>query len=430
MQKEDGAERVIGGWLTTKSRAALLLAGLCVIAYLPAFNNGFISDDYVILGRLDPLAHNWLYLFSVPPECFRLTSYLFFELLRFLFGYHSGFYYAFSLLLHFINSLLLWKLLTRISQSSGVGLLAGVLFATVQGHQEAMMWLAAMNEALLGLCLLAGLLLWENGRPIWSAATYVAALFSKESALIFVALLPLLMWRSRGLRQSRRSYVSILGISAAFVGLFYRLAGGNFMLGTRTYALTWHAVPVFLWSMHRLLFPWMYAAVVIHLVQRSGLANLKSACRGLAFATLALLPYVFLTYQSHVPSRQEYLPSIGIAWSLAILIQGMKNRKLRHAFLLIFVVANVSYIWIKDRQFEQRAAPTRRLIEMLKERTPQNIAIYDFPANPWIAKVAAGMAPGWHPDMIHVNPPASECTACPGLRWDARAERYYAVNQW
>ncbi len=417
------------GWLKNDASAALLLAGLCVIAYLPSFNNGFISDDYVILGRLDSLTHNFLYLFSVPPECFRLTSYISFGLLRFLFGYYSECYYAFSLLLHITNALLLWKLLTRITQSSRIGLLAGMLFATAQGHQEATMWLAAMNEALLGLCLLAGVLLWEKGRLVWSATAYVAGLFSKESALVYVALLPLLVWPSKGSKQFRRGYTLILGVSAAFAVLFYRLAADNFMLGAGTYALTWHAAPVFLLSMHRLMFPWMYAAVVLHLVQRRGLKNLQTAGRGLAFAAFALFPYIFLTYQNHITSRQEYLASMGIAWALAILMQGLQNRNLRRAFLLIFVVANISYIWIKDRQFEQRAAPTNRLIEQLKLCRPQDIAILDFPANPWIAKITARMVPGWQPDMIHVNPSASECAACPALRWDPHKEQYHRTDR-
>ena len=37
---------------------ALVLGILCFIAYLPALNNGFISDDYVILERLRALHEN------------------------------------------------------------------------------------------------------------------------------------------------------------------------------------------------------------------------------------------------------------------------------------------------------------------------------------------------------------------------------------
>ncbi|MBZ5497480.1 MAG: hypothetical protein LAP85_13850 [Acidobacteriia bacterium] len=417
------------GRLPRDAGVVLLLAGLCAVAYLPCVNNGFISDDFVILGRLDALQHDFLYLFSIPPECFRLTSYIFFGMLRFLFGYHPAWYYAFNLLLHLINSILIWQLLTRLMQSSRIGLLAAVFFASIQGHQEAVMWLAAMNETLLGLCLLACLLLWERGHGAWSSLVFLAGLFSKESALALLGLLPLLDWRSRGHALSRLGYALIFTISAAFAALFYRLAAHNFMLGTGSYSLGWHGVPVLLRSMHRMMFPWVYLAVILHVVRRRDLAELKPAGWGLGFAAIALVPYVFLTYQGHVTSRQEYIASMGIVWALAVLIHGLDSQALCRAFVILFVAANIGYIWIKDRQFEQRAAPTNRLIEQLRARRPQNLAIVGFPANPWIAKNTARMVPGWQPDMIHVDPPASECGSCPALHWEPLKESYVEFNR-
>jgi hypothetical protein len=429
MQNALDADANKWGRLRSDIGAILFLAGLCVAAYLPSFNNGFISDDYVILGRLDSLQHDFLYLCSIPPECFRLTSYVFFGILRYLFGYHAEWYYAFNLLLHFVNSVLLWKLLTRVTRSSQLGFLAAVLFAAIQGHQEAIMWLAAMNETLLGLCLLVCLLLWEKGLPAWGSLPYVAGLFSKESAIVFLALLPLLERRSRGSLRCHRGYLLLLGISGAFGILFYLLTAENFMLGTGTYAFGFQAVPVFLVSLHRLMFPWVYLAIILRLLRHRRWHDLKPAGWGLSFAAIALLPYIFLTYQVHVASRQEYMASMGIAWALAILIQGLDSRVMRTTFIFTFIVANIGYIWIKDKQFEQRAAPTNRLIEQLKSHAPQDVAIIDFPANPWIAKNAARMVPGWQPEMIHVDPPASECSTCLGLRWDPRNESYSEIHR-
>jgi hypothetical protein len=424
MQTSSGHDGAIWGRLGRDAGSILLLAGLCVAAYLPAFNNGFISDDYIILDRLDPLRHNLLYLFSVPPECFRLTSYVFIGILRFLFGYHPAWFYAANLMLHMVNSILLWKLLARVTQSPGIGFLAAVLFASLQGHQEAIMWLAAMNETLLGLCVLCLLLCWVRGRFGWGSFAYVAALFSKESAVVCFALLPLLERRLKGAFRWHRGYLVMLAITASFGILFSYLATDNFMIGTGSYAFGFQALPVLLISLHRLMFPWIYLAMILHLVRHQGLGGLKSAGWGLGFAAIALLPYIFLTYQIHVTSRQEYLASMGSAWALAVLIQLLDSRVLRRAFILVFIAANIGYIWIKDKQFEQRAAPTNRLIEQMKAHTPQDLAIVDFPANPWIAKITTRMVPGWRPEMIHVDPPPSECAACLALRWNPHTERY------
>lgn len=422
-------ESMNSDWLQKNWAVILFLAGLCVLAYLPAFNNGFISDDYVILGRLDSLQYDVLFLFQVPPECFRLTSYLCFGILKFFFGYHAAWYYAFNLLIHLINAILLWKLLTRVTRSSQVAFLAAAFFASIQGHQEAIMWLAAMNETLLGLCLLACLHLWDRDLYGLGALVFFVGLFSKESALVFLALLPLLAWRSKGSVRFHRGYALVLGIAAAFAFLFHRLSSSNFMISAGTYAFSFRAVPVLLLSMHRLMFPWIYLAIVLYLAQRRGWKELQSAVWGLAFAAIALLPYIFLTYRNSVTSRQEYLASMGIVWALAVLIHGLGNQQLRRAFILVFLVTNIATIWVKDRQFEQRAVPTNRLIEQLKERTPQNIAIFDFPANPWIAKIAARLAPGWRAEMIYVDPAPSDCPACPALRWDPGTSQYYEINR-
>ena len=290
------------------------------------------------------------------------------------------------------------------------------------------MWLAAMNETLLGLCLLVCLLLWQKGHAVWSALSYLAALFSKESALMLLGLLPLLDWWGKGAIRFQRTYLLILAPSAAFMVLFYSLARNNFMLSHGFYSVGLHAASVFLISLHRLMFPWLYLAFGFHLIRRRGLSVLRSAGWGLGFGVIALLPYIFLTYQNHVTSRQEYVASMGTLWALAVLIRGLDSRRLRSVLILVFLVANIGYIWIKDRQFEQRAAPTNRLIEQLRAHAPQDLAIFRFPANSWIAKNTSFMVPGWRPEMIHVDPTAPECAGCLELRWDPLKETYEVLT--
>jgi hypothetical protein len=91
----------------------------------------------------------------------------------------------------------------------------------------------------------------------------------------------------------------------------------------------------------------------------------------------------------------------------------------------MFVSANIAYIWfVKDPQFEQRAAPTTKLIEELKNEQAKQILIADFPYNPWVAKLTTRLVPGWQPEVITVNQPATSCTACRKLRWNSKTESY------
>lgn len=407
----------------------LTVAVLCLLTYLPMFDNGFISDDFVIIARLGSIASDPFFLFSEPPECFRFTSYVCFGALKFLFGYGAAAFYAFNLLVHVINSLLVWRLVTRLSHSEATGRIAAVLFAVMQGHQEAVMWLAAMNETLLGLFMLLCLLSWEAKRKSWSSLLYVPALFSKESALILMGLIPCISGRSVPTRRDIIHYCTLGCVSAGFIALFFTLASRNFMINTGTYSLGTHAITVFFNSMHRMLFPYVYLVVIIALWQRRKIGVVANALPGLGYAAIALLPYVFLTYDNHVTSRQEYLASIGIAWMLAALVLNLRTSGLRKAFVVIFILANICYIWFrKDAQFEIRAAPTGELIEILRERSPQKLLLVDFPYNPWVAKYAANMVDGWNPTMIHVNEPAPDDGNYLTFRWNAASNEYLQVK--
>src|SRR5574342_494582 len=71
-----------------------LLACLCAVAYMPALNNGFISDDYVMLDWVKIWRNDFSFLLKMAPDVFRLTNYLFLGALQAIFGYRPGFFYA------------------------------------------------------------------------------------------------------------------------------------------------------------------------------------------------------------------------------------------------------------------------------------------------------------------------------------------------
>ncbi len=137
----------------------------------------------------------------------------------------------------------------------------------------------------------------------------------------------------------------------------------------------------------------------------------------------ALLPYVFLSYQAHIPSRQLYLASMGLVASLAVLLGKMDVRGLRVAFVVTFLAVNIGYIrWVKDAQFERRGNPTRQLLLTLQSRPAGPLMVSDFPDNPWIAKLVTRRVPGWDPQMLAVDDPRHPCVDCPdsaGIKQDS-----------
>src|SRR5260370_697868 len=162
------------------------------IVYAPALNNGFIADDYVILQRIDLMRLQPLYLFHVPPENFRFVSYVVFAFLKSIAGYDARLFYAFNIALHIANIALLRHLLILVTNEEFVANTASVLFAVFQGPQEAVMWLAAMNETTLAFFTLIALVMWWRKRYLTATAAYMLALFSKESGVIILFLIALL----------------------------------------------------------------------------------------------------------------------------------------------------------------------------------------------------------------------------------------------
>jgi len=420
---ENGQQRLIIA-SSLNWRLVLLLAGLGLAAYWPAFNNHFISDDYVILETLNTGGLNLTLLFENPPEGFRMTSYVAFGLLKGIFGYRAEFFYAFTILVHVLNGLLLWKLISLITGRPETGLLAAVLFITIQDPLEAVMWLAGMNEALMGLCALATLLLWTKERYLWSLLFYFLALFSKESALAILFLLLLVeFWAGKRI-VPRREHLYFLVTTFFFAGLFLYTSSANHHIFFGFYAFGPHALGVWVNSLHRLAFPWFYLALSV-LLWQGGWRSLLNVRAGVGWMMVSLLPYVFLTYMGHVPSRNVYLASMGLASVLAVMLKGIDSTRFRKVFVTAFITVNIGYIWfVKDQQMEERAAHTTQLVEELEQRPPAPLLIENFPQEPRLAKLTARLVPGWEPQMIRVNEGVDNCLDCTKLRWNANSWSY------
>jgi hypothetical protein len=236
-----------------KSHLFLLLAcALGVFAYLPSINNGFIADDYVILYRVEMMKTQPLYLLQAVPENFRFVSYVIFGILKAAVGYQAWAFYVANIALHLLNIVLLSRLLDALIGDRLIVRLAVVFFAVFQAGQEAVMWLAAMNETTQFLATVVTLLLWWRGRYVLATTTYAVALFCKESAIIIPVLVILLdFYKYRTI--FRRTQLLLLIPTILFATVFLLTASHNFMFTNRSYGFGFRAIFVLGRSLHRLL---------------------------------------------------------------------------------------------------------------------------------------------------------------------------------
>lgn len=404
----------------------LAVIAVAVLAYLPCLNNGFIADDFILLNRVHILRTNPFYLVEVTPEIFRVTSYIVIGMLKAVVGYDYHIYYAFNILLHALNSLLLGKLVFEITQHRQISILAAGLFAVFQAPHEAIMWIGAMNETLLGFFSFLTLLLWVRGRYVCSLIPYALALWSKESAVVMLLVIPLIELY-RGTPKFWPRYLLLLIPTSVFGAAFELTLSKNFMLNSGIHAFRWHALPTLLYSFHHLLWPWTYIGVVLLRITNGKWPDRKLVGLTCAAIIAVLLPYMFVIYTYRIPSRQTYLASAVLVTSLAATIFQMRSQNLRIAFVASFVLFNISYIWIRnDSQMEKRAAPTTALLEQLKSRSPGPVRLvgFEYPVAPDMAASAAITVPGWHWDDVELAEAGHHCDGCVILQWDAKHRRY------
>jgi hypothetical protein len=407
--------------LLARKTFVLFLAFGCLAAYVPAFNNGFIADDYVNLEWAGKFFAHPGFLFTVPPQNFRMTSFVVFEVLKRIFGYQPAVWYAVNTGLHFIACLLLCRVLRRI-EGEWTAALATFFFAVFQAPQEAVMWVSAMNETLAGVFIVGALLLWMKNKHGWALLCYSLALISKESAPILLLLIPVLQWRQKKPLFTREYFFYFIP-TAVFAAVFLKTWSANSMIHYQIYAISPRALLVLAITIHRLLWPWMYVFLALAMVWGVMRLSVRAAATALVLIAIPMLPYIFLTYDKHLPSRQLYLASIVFVAILARLTEKIARTELRTAVVVVFCLWNVFYMWMtKDRQFLERAAPTTELLRVLQTHAPTHIRIDGFAyPEPDIAKDVSALVPGWTRDLIEVS---GACADCLVLKWDPAARTY------
>jgi protein O-mannosyl-transferase len=186
----------------------ILLIVLSALPFLPSLRYQFAYDDDVQVVN-NASIRAW----DSVPEFFTSTSFgtfdpnaasnfhyrpIFYLWLRFndaLFGLNSFGWHLSSLCLHLAVTLLLFNLLRRHFKDSRIATAAALIFGVYPIHIESVVWVSGATDPLTALFLLASILLWlkrsesaNSGLQIASLASYAAALLTKETAIVFPAI--------------------------------------------------------------------------------------------------------------------------------------------------------------------------------------------------------------------------------------------------
>ena len=222
-----------GRWASERLRIAMLVA-VVVLVYGDALLNQFTLDDGLYIMRNPQVTHVSLRELFAPNKItnvFRPFTFATLALNWALGAAHPLGYHLFNILLHAGVTLLLYLLLQALlgpsPRAKAAALAAAFLFAVHPIHTEAVASVAGRPELLAAGFLLAAWLLHLRDREIPALLCFALALLSKESAVVFLALL-LIGDYARGTWKPALRYARVGAVTLLYLGVLWEVQGRRF----------------------------------------------------------------------------------------------------------------------------------------------------------------------------------------------------------
>lgn len=205
-----------GLWISRRDVFYLLaLFALVAVIYFPATRAGFVWDDSIMrdLKAVSTWGGIWELWFD-PASAYTQGDrwreghywpllYTTFWIEHKLWGFSPAGYHVVNILIHFANTVLLWRLLARLAVP-GAWFVAAV-FAAHPLHAESVAWIMGRKDMLATLFCLAALAMWlrflesrRRGYYAGSLLLFAAAMLCKSVVAVFPATLLILQWYKEG----------------------------------------------------------------------------------------------------------------------------------------------------------------------------------------------------------------------------------------
>jgi len=423
------------------------------LAFLPLLGNRFIADDFTALSifrlyRSKPFFQTVLYGGN---DFFRPLNMAFIMARGALFGDAPLPYVIANILLHLVNTTLVFLIARRVFKRTLAAAAAGFLFLFAFSHYEAITWISSSVTLFVTLFMLISIYghvrFREKGGIGWlifAIAGFILAFLTKETAisLPFILLacdLILVKKEKRG-----KGFLYPYAIYGVLLAAYLAIQTGwamRFMGTDSIYKAGWHVLTnladywVWLWMPNPrhpyvagvlsvlpkglLVGYWILtgaAALMLPLIVV--LAALKKLSRPMlwSFICSILAILVFLPFTIKISARYAYLPSVFIAlfagglFSRVYFYLREKGRRGRRAWQMVLVITgslyligNVAGLLLIQREFVKVSTTTERLalqIGELLELTDEDVVfIEDLPAHVHLREAVQY----YHNPTVHVH---------------------------
>lgn len=360
---------------------AVLLVAAIIFVYYPAIFNGINNfDDPGIISLYSALPPLFSILLPGNGFYYRPLLELSYWLDSFLWGMEPSAMHLENILLHCVNSFLVFLLARRISKNDSiefpwVPFLVALLFAFHPVNVEAVVWIAGRTDPLMTLFVLSAvyyLVCWLDEQKyrylIACQMLLAAALLTKESALAagVVILLLALCWPGTAALKQRMSAVGVMLASAILIvayGLIFRsgssalsrvISGADLPDGPGW----WGAFTAFGFYAKKIVVPVPLNFAITQVHPLYGLAGIilipllywtfrryQHVGILLVSAALLVLPSVVVAVKqvawTPFAERYAYLPSAFCVLSLSIIASSFKNRSHRNMLICMMILVGI-----------------------------------------------------------------------------------------
>jgi tetratricopeptide (TPR) repeat protein len=339
-----------GGLNLSGAAVALIVTAIAVSVYIPSLSGGFAWE---VAGPAAGGGEDAKYFPFFDDSHDRPLADASARLDARLWGPNPAGYHLTNVLLHGINTLLVFLLAARVMGNHPATVLAGLLFALHPVNTEAVSWISARPELLLTLffisCFLCFIYYLETGRPWALAAGGLFLLLSALSgrvALMFPVLG--LAWAAAKGEDINRRRLAVALLFSAFViaaWLFISAGGGLPLPGEALLQRLGHVASCLGYYMEKLAVPQglsivpavqenpLYTILAVLPFALAALLYSEGAGRGaflIAWILITLFPsllVVLWNVDNPLSERYLYLPSAGFCLLLALPLAAFGNRK-------------------------------------------------------------------------------------------------------
>lgn len=415
----------------TKKTHILFITLIIVIVFSSSLKNDFAWDDRYLITD-NPYVKNWHYL----PGIF--TSHLYegseinsnfyrpLQALSFIIDYsiwklNSFGYHLTNLLLHILNSALIYLIVIIISSSSLVAFLTALMFGISPVISGVTYYIPARADLLMAFFVLVSMLFFikymENKRRvhffIFSIASFILSLLCKEMAVILPFLLVMELFRNREKKTALKTLLPYFIILLVYI--FLRVTILNFIKGPNKFIDYSFPAAIPLWKriltdfnviatyIRLLLFPFdlymqrfirpavklfeinvllpMLLIIVLAVIARKILRNNKVFLYGITWFFVCLLP-VLNIYPVSVFLHEMwlYLPSIGFFIVFGVVFQDIikpRMGKILSTGLIVLFLAYYALFTISYGKTWKDSISLYHNILKYKDGNPFIYLIYD-----------------------------------------------------